>query len=301
MLNALKYADILFFGAKYWLTRFVLRKSIPFIGGFVLNETCNLKCAHCQVANRPNIKEPSFEESVNGLKTLYGLGARLLAITGGEPFHWLDADKNLESVVSEARNMGFRRIAVYTNGTFPLHSSADTVFVSIDGLRETSRKLRGDVYDMVLENIAKSPHNNIIINFTINALNQNEIEEFCRETAVNEKLKGVFFYFHTPYYGRDELFIDKNAKFGIIQRLLDLKRQRMPVLNSYSCLKAIASDSWKRPTNYCQVYSAGEIFECCRAIGNQDACDNCGYLGYTEIVQIMKLRPSAIAAGFNYI
>ena len=291
----------LLFGAGYWLKRFVLRRRIPFIGGYVLNESCNLSCDHCRVSNRGDAKDPTFDEALGGLDALYGRGARLLAITGGEPFHWRDGEKTLEDVILAARRKGFRRISVYTNGTFPLVSSADTIFVSLDGRRESTRKLRGDVYDQVFRNIDESSHGNIIVNFTINALNRGDVEPFCREVAENRKIKGVFFFFHTPYYGRDELFVDKEMKKSIVEILIRMKRIKLPVLNSMACLKAVASDKWNRPTDFCQVYAEGKIVDCCRSNGNRDACDNCGYLGYVEVERIMKLHPSAIAAGFNYI
>ena len=292
----------LFFGASYWIKRFILRQNIPFIGGYVLNESCNLNCSHCQVASNSHDSDPSFEQAMNGIDMLYNKGARLLAITGGEPFYWNNhREKQLEELIIEAKRKGFRRVNVYTNGTFPLESSADTIFVSLDGRRDTSKKLRGDIYDKVMTNINNSSHENIIINFTINALNYQEVEPFCLEIAQNPKIKGVFYYFHTPYYGRDELFVDFELKRKIIDLLLDMKKRKLPVFNSKSALKAVYNDSWNRPTNFCQVYANGQVIDCCRAYKNKDACDNCGYLGYVEVGQIMKLHPSAILGGFKYI
>ena len=86
---------------------------------------------------------------------------------------------DLDDVIKLAREIGFRVISIYTNGTLPIETLADTVFVSLDGLRETNNRLRGDTYDMVMQNIKDSTHPSIIINFTINKRNYTEIERFC--------------------------------------------------------------------------------------------------------------------------
>jgi len=60
-------------------------------------------------------------------------------------------------------------------------------------------------------------------------------------------------------------------------------------------------DDWKRPSKLCYVYDKNKMFQCCRAIGNDDVCKECGYLGYPEIISILKLRPSSLFAAVNYL
>ena len=43
----------------------ILRQRIPFIGGLVINEKCNLRCKHCDVANK-NIPDLSYEDIKKG-------------------------------------------------------------------------------------------------------------------------------------------------------------------------------------------------------------------------------------------
>ncbi len=290
----------LLYGAGYLFRTTLLRQSIPFIGGLVINETCNLQCVQCKVANR-NLPDLSYHDVRHGLQIFYRMGIRSVFIEGGEPFLWKDGNYTLEDVVQAARDIGFAVVSVYTNGTLPIRISADTVFVSLDGRRETNDRLRGKVYDRVLSNIHASECSNICINFTINAHNQHEIEAFCREiravqfsgktvslrgvfdeaipgyrrdcfakprndTAIlrelnspgremhtNPAIKGIFFYFHTPYYGRDELFLNLDERRKIIEQLLRLKRQKFKILNSSACLKAVHKDTWKRPSRLCYV------------------------------------------------
>jgi len=291
------------YAINYLFRTAILRKEIPFIGGLVINEQCNLRCKHCDVANR-DIPDLSYEAIRVGLKQFYDKGIRSVFIEGGEPFLWKDGRYRLGDVVALARKMGFYLVSIYTNGTLPIEVSTDSVFVSIDGLKETNNDLRGsgrNVYDKVIKNIKRSNHPNIIINFTINRNNQSEIEEFCAEIKEYSQIKGIFFYFHTPYYGYDELFLDLDERRKVIKRILSLKKQGYRILNSAACLKGVYKDNWKRPTRTCYVYADKKMYQCCRALGNDIACKNCGYLGYPEIIYILKLRPSAIISAFNYL
>jgi len=299
----LKRLSYLSYAAGYLFETKILRKEIPFIGGLVINEKCNLHCRHCNVANRA-IPDLSYEDIKRGLKDFYDRGIRSVFIEGGEPVLWKDGAYGLEDVIKLARETGFQLVSVYTNGTFPINFSTDSVFVSLDGLKATTNELRGsgeNIYDKILENIKNSAHPNIIINYTINSKNEGEIEAFCAEMAPIKRVRGVFFYFHTPYAGIDELFMDLEKKREIIKRILALKKKGRKIFNSAACLEGIYRDDWERPSKICCVYAGNKTYECCRALGNEEACGNCGYLGYPEIIHILKLRPSSIVSAFNYL
>lgn len=299
-----KRIKYLAYALGYLVDTKIFRKEIPFIGGLVINEKCNLNCTQCSVKNRKNVPDLSYSEAEEGLRTFFDMGIRNVFIEGGEPFLWKDKKKKLEDIVTLAREIGFQLVSVYTNGTFPIRISTDSVFVSIDGLKNTNNSLRGNgknIYDVAMDNIKSSDHENIIINFTINQKNKNEIEEFCQETKKTKQIRGVFFYFHTPYHGVDDLFIDLDEKREIIKGILSLKEKGYRILNSTACLKGVSRDDWKRPSKLCYVYANKKLYQCCRAIGNYVACKNCGYLGYPEIIHILKLRPSAIWSAFHYL
>ena len=281
----------------------ILRQRIPFIGGLVINEKCNLRCKHCDVANK-NIPDLSYEDIKKGLQIFYDKGIRSVFIEGGEPFLWRDGKMRLEEIIQLTRNLGFHLVSVYTNGTFPIVVSADSVFVSIDGLKKTTNELRGrgkNIYDVIVKNIKQSTHPNIIINFTINARNKNDLEIFCEEMSKIKQIKGIFFYFHTPYFGIDELFIGFDEKRIIIELIFSLKKKGYKIFNSNACLRSVARNNWTRPSELCYVYANNKLFECCRANGNEEACHNCGYLGYPEIIHILDLKPTAILSALNYL
>ncbi|MDZ4151176.1 radical SAM protein [Methylicorpusculum sp.] len=302
--RAIKIIRYFFYVGGYLFKIKVLHREIPFIGGLVINEKCNLRCRQCSVSNRVGIPDLTFAEIGKGLDDFYARGIRSVFIEGGEPFLWQEGELRLDDVIQLARKKGFLLVSIYTNGTFPIEVSADTVFVSLDGMREINNELRGrgrNVFDPVIANIRKSTHPNIIINFTINSKNQHELEDFCEFASRIPQIKGLFFYFHTPYYGYDELYLTLEQKRAIIDRILVLKKKGYKILNSTACLRGVAKDDWKRPSKTCYVYANNQSYQCCRAFGNDQACKNCGYLGYPEILYILKLRPSAILAAFNYL
>ena len=187
----MKNLKYLLYGAGFVFKTKILGKELPFIAGLVVGDSCNLNCLHCSVNSNDRSSDLSFDEIESGLRLLYGKGIRLLAITGGEPFHWKDGSKTLNDIISLARDMGFMIISVYTNGTLVLDTDADDVFVSIDGLKETSTKLRGGDYERVISNIENSEHSNIIVNCTINNKNKNEIEELCEYLSHIKNVNGI--------------------------------------------------------------------------------------------------------------
>ncbi len=236
----------------------------------------------------------SLDEICIGLARLHGMGIRVLYIEGGEPFLWHENGRDLEDVVVAARDTGFHSVIVYTNGTFPIHTGANAVFVSLDGTRDCNDLLRGRSFDTIIANINASTHPNILINFTINRINESEIPQFCGEICRNSHIRGIFFYFYTPYAGPDDLSLDNEEKRRIINRLLTLKAGGLPIRNSRAALERVLDGSWRRPSDLCYLYADRMMYRCCRAVGNADICEECGYLGCAEIDCIARLQPGAI-------
>jgi Fe-coproporphyrin III synthase len=288
----------LLFGLKYVLSYRLLNERRPLICGLVVHNRCNLKCLHCRITERPE-ESLSFEMLRRMLDSFYNKGGRTIYFEGGEPFLWQDREYKLEDAVKYAKKKGFLATVVYTNGTFPLETSADTVFISLDGLKKTNDLLRGNVFERIMQNINESDHPSLYINFTINNINKNEIADFCDFINDIKKIKGIFFYFHTPYYGHDELFINKNERKEILTTLLENKG-KYKILNSGAGLKSAIRNDWKRPLNICEIYEGSKTYLCCRFPGNKDLCNDCGYLSYAEIEQVLKMKPSAIRNAIKY-
>ena len=288
----------LLFGLRYVLSYRFLGTKTPLICGLVMNNKCNLKCLHCRITERPD-ENLSFKDSKKLIDSFYNKGGRTIYFEGGEPYLWQDREYKLEDVVKYAKQKGFLATIIYTNGTFPLETSADTVFISMDGLKKTNDLLRGNVFERIMNNINESDHPSLYINFTINNINKDEIPDFCEFMNEVKKIHGIFFYFHTPYYGYDDLFISNNEKKEILTKLLENKG-KYKILNSGAGLKSAIRNDWERPLEICEISEGSKTYKCCRFPGNEELCRDCGYLSYAEIDQVLKLKPSAIRKAIKY-
>jgi MoaA/NifB/PqqE/SkfB family radical SAM enzyme len=286
------------YGIKYIINHQIFRATTPLICGLTVTNKCNLQCRQCRIAER-GLRKLHFAEALQAMDAFYDQGGRTLYLQGGEPFVWRDGKFRLNDIVDYSHKIGYLATIIYTNGTFPLETAADTVFISIDGLQKTHDYLRGTTFDKIMKNIQESNHHSLFINFTINHNNKNEIRNFCEFMHGIPQIKGIFFYFHTPYYGYDDLYIYPAERKRILLNLLDYKR-KYKILNSRAGLKSALRNDWQRPLDICQIYEGGKTCHCCRFPGNPELCENCGYLSYAEIDQTLKLKPSAILNALKY-
>jgi MoaA/NifB/PqqE/SkfB family radical SAM enzyme len=290
--------DHLLFGIKYLTRYWFTGDAGPLICGLVLHNKCNLRCLHCTIINRPSASM-TFNESVSVIDSFYSEGGRCLYLEGGEPFMWNDKAFTINDIADYAKRKGYFAVIIYTNGTHPINSRADTIFVSIDGLMETHDKLRGRSFDKIIQNIKDSSHPSVYVNFTINSFNKDEIEDFCEYADSIKQIKGTFFYFHTPYYGYDDLYLGNGDKTAIIKQLLKLK-SKFKILNSSAGLKSAIRNDWRKNLDICRVYEDGKYYKCCRENRGGELCMECGYLSYAEIDQTLKLKPGAILNALKY-
>ena len=270
----------------------------PLIYGIGITDRCNLSCRGCAVSNtgRPDL---SWERLVEMMHSAYERGFRELYFTGGEPMLWHDGAHSLEDAVVLARGIGFFHVHVYTNGVQGLESSADLVWVSVDGLPGTYELRRGDHFAEVESAIRAPDHPKTAVIYVVDRNTADGIEPFLEWVGASRlPVIGVMFYFHTPYYGRDELYLDADERAPIIDRLLACIRRGLPVMNSRAGLLALRSGHWARRTPAAVVADVDGESVCCRA---PDACcEDCGYAACTEIVEAMRLRPSAVLAMARY-
>ena len=286
------------FGIQYIINHNIFKKNTPLICGITVTNRCNLHCRHCRIASRGK-QHSSFEELIAAINSFYNEGGRTLYLQGGEPFIWHDGKYTIDDLVQYAHKIGFITTIIYTNGTIPLTTSADMVFISLDGLRRTHDFLRGKTFDRIMDNISESNHPSLYINYTINNYNKDEIQDFCKFINDIHHIKGIFFYFHTPYYGFDDLYIEPDERTDILLKLLNYQK-KYKILNSRAGLKSAFKNNWKRPLDICRVYEKGNTYKCCRYPDDPQLCQNCGYLSYAEINQTLKLKPSAILNALKY-
>ena len=259
-----------------------LGKKKPLLGGMKITRNCNLRCRHCPFWRETN-SSLSFTQALSALNTLREWGVRILIIEGGEPFLWQDGVFDIRSIVSEAKKLFFC-VGVTTNGTFPIEVDADIVWVSIDGLKDTHDYIRGESFEKAIAHIEASSHPKIYAHLTINALNWEEIPELVK--FLSTRVKGITVQFHYPYSGQEErLFLPFTQRRMVLDRLIEMKRQGLPVANSYACLEALKDNRWKcRPWMIASVESNGALTHGCYVKGRGDvSCERCGFSAHTEI------------------
>ena len=271
----------------------------PLILGLAITDRCNLGCPSCHLANTGR-RDMTWAEALDKMRSAYERGCRELYFTGGEPTIWRDGDYGLEDLISAARAMGYFHVHVYTNGLEGLDSSADLVWVSIDGLPEVYATRRGDHFAEV-ESAVRAPHRpKTAVIYTVDRNTEVGLEPFLhwvRDTKL--PVVGVMIYFHTPYYGIDELYLDADERAAVIDRLLAAKRAGLPLINSTAGLKALKSGKWPRRLPLALVADVDGESLCCRAADT--VCPDCGYGPCTEIAEAQRLRPSAVLGMVRYV
>jgi len=277
---------------------FVLQRPESLIYGIALTDHCNMRCRGCRVSNtdRPDM---SWVELVNKMQGAWGRGFRELYLSGGEPMLWRDGEYTLEDAIKKAKQIGFFHVHVYTNGLLGTKTSADLVWVSMDGLPEIFERRRGNHFHQVEQAVRESQHPKIAIIYVIDSYTTDGVEPFLQWVqTTNFPVIGVMFYFHTPYYGYDDLYIDREQKAPIIDRLLRCIREGLPVLNSRAGLLALKTGKWPRRLPVARVLDVDGEYICCRA--SDDICPDCGYAACTEITEFQRLRLSAVIGMMRY-
>jgi MoaA/NifB/PqqE/SkfB family radical SAM enzyme len=282
-----------------WAWRSVAcRDPRPLIYGVALTDRCNLRCAGCAIpgAGRPDI---TWSQLVALLQDAHERGFREVYYTGGEPMLWNDGDRTLHDAVQLARGLGFFHVHVYTNGTLGLATPADLVWVSMDGLPATFERRRGRHFEEVEAAVRAPGHPPTAVLYVVDSTTRGGVEPFLHwVSATRLPVLGVMFYFHTPYYGHDDLFLDARQRARAIDAILGCLDEGLPVLNSRAGLLALRSGRWARRTPCAAVADVDGESVCCRA--PDWCCADCGYAACTEIVEALRLRPSAVLAMRRY-
>ena len=276
----------------------VLQRQEPLIYGIALTDRCNLACRGCHVSNtgRPDM---SWDQLVVAMQGAWKRGYRELYFSGGEPMLWRDADHTLINAIAEAKRIGFFHVHVYTNGLLGIETLADLVWVSMDGLPGIFEKRRGDHFQQVERAVRTALHPNVAVIYVIDRNTAEGIEPFLQWVEETKfPIIGVMFYFHTPYYGRDELFLTATERAPIINRLLDCVRTGLPVLNSRAGLFALKSGDWPRRPAIASVVDVDGESVCCRA--TDEVCEDCGYTACIDLTEFQRLRPSAVPGMLRY-
>jgi MoaA/NifB/PqqE/SkfB family radical SAM enzyme len=293
------------FYVAWGIRRILLGHRVPLNCTIILTDRCNLDCRHCTVSNL-GYTPLSLPEVERDLRVLYATGSRIVVITGGEPLLWQDAEGNrVEEVISLVRELGFFRTVICTNGTLPLESTADYLWVSLDGFPHEHNAMRGSIYDVVVRNIASSSHPGLYVNYTISSNNQLMFTRSAESILALPNVRGILFHLYTPYLGGDDsLMLSDDERADTFRRLFAFKR-RHPVrtFNTVAGLRALARDTWRRPTWASVTINNGTLTDCCCRAGiyDDDVCRKCGCTPAVETWVLQTLKPSALVENLRYL
>jgi len=290
----------------YFIRRKVLGHKIPLLASFKLTYRCNLSCIACPFHRRAREKGSSitWDGAMKALEVLKKRGTRIVVFEGGEPFLWRDGDHGLRELVTYAKQH-FVRVAVTTNGTFPLDMPADAVWVSMDGLDGMQDRLRSGSSAQVWSNIEaagrvrKTPW--VMVHFTMNRLNWRELEGLAEKLKRQPAVKGMSVQLFYPYgQGESPLALSDDERRMALEHVIRLKRS-YPIINSERCLRGMIRNNWRcRDDVLINVDPDGTVTQGCyvKSRGEVD-CRQCGFTPVAEASAALDLHLGSIVAGWR--
>lgn len=270
----------------------------PILCGFKLTNRCNLKCRHCPFWRGSKLEELSFKRVKEIIKVLHNDGVRIIIFEGGEPFIWKDKKWDIGDVIDFAKQYFFI-VGITTNGTIDLSKAdPDIIFVSIDGLKKTHDKIRGEVFDKVIKNIENNQYNKrIIANICISKTNHKEIPALIK--FIDSKVFGITIQFFYPYPNTEDLRISQKYRKEILEKIINLKKEGYKILDSKSCLSKLINNDWAcNDFLVSSVDPDGKINYGCYLKNRVDniSCKDCGFAAHCEISLAYQLDLGAINA-----
>ena len=294
-MKSLFYLPWWFFKAKF------LGSKKPLQTVLFINDNCNLACKHCSIyrTKDPNIK--SFDKIKEELEYSYNAGSRFVDFEGGEPTLWQDGDKNLNTLMRLAKEIGFFSTTITTNAQMPFtDSEADSIWVSLDGIGDFHDEIRGKgAFERLVKNIATANHPKLSVNMVINSKNHTSVEETIEFAKNNPDIQSISLNFHTPYKGTEYLFLDWEKRIEVIDLIIRKKKAGYPIMNSVSGLKLMKHNKFKKQcwvTNF--ILSDGTRLTECQG-KTAGMCDSCGLSMAGEMKAVFDLKPDTIFAGIK--
>jgi radical SAM family uncharacterized protein len=216
----------------------------PIFCGHKLTYNCNLRCKMCPFWKRPS-QDLSLEQEKAILKRIYDSGAVGIGFEGGEPL----LRNDLVEILAFSRSLPLHT-SLITNGTL-LESRIDeiapfvngVVYVSLDGLEKTHDAIRGvgGSFGKAVRGIGAAKEKvAVTINTTIMAENVDEIEDLvglAKELGTKISVAVAYEYCSV---NASSAVIGETSK--IARRLIEMKREGYPIVNSIGYLKVLAKE-----------------------------------------------------------
>lgn len=306
-------------------------KDRPLILSHEINSKCNLRCKFCPCWEGEG-GEMSKEEIFGLLKEAKSLGVVLYNAWTVEPL----LREDLPEILEHAHRLGMMT-SLITNGVLLKNrigelSDLDYLSVSMDGI-ESFEELRGFKLDVVLDGIKQATDRGIptAINCVINGKNLDEIEGLiylAMEMGAWISFEPIYEYRGISQEVWKEMGIrDMDRYEKVIDRIIELKKEGAPIINSQSYLKVIKNPSPKFKCHANKVIlhisSDGKIENCraCRDVlgkiedglknvwksskdereGVSKGCGGCLFFGYVESSLLYSLKPEVMLNCGRYV
>lgn len=278
----------------YWAKSVLGFRLGPILGTVIVTDACNLACEHCAVANIRGTHYP-FSAVCADMLALYREGVRAVFLSGGETLLWRDGDRDVNDLVKEAHRIGFRYVAVNTNGTIGLDlPEADLVMVSLDGGRESHDSIRGETFDRIMAAIDAATAPNICLYMAVNTRNVQDIQLVCALARRHEKIRSVSFNIHTPYPGTEHLSLTPEQRRRAACTVKRMMSEGYPVFNIPAGVDAWLDGNWPRPCRQCALMENGQRYVCGRCSEVDGLCAQCGYMFAVEFSLVFQPRLAAV-------
>jgi MoaA/NifB/PqqE/SkfB family radical SAM enzyme len=292
----------MFFYLPLWFIKTrIFGKKIPLQSVIFISDKCNLRCKHCSIYATKNTITKKYKQIKKELEYCYAQGSRFVDFEGGEPTLWQDSDKNLNSLLDLAKEIGFYSTTITTNGQKPFSDiKADSIWVSVDGIGEYHDEIRGrHTFEKLVQNIELANHPHLSINMVVNCLNYKDVDETIEFAKNNPKIEMISINFHTPYKGTEYLRLEHEQRCEVIDKVIAYKRKGYPIMNSVSGLKKMKHLKFKK---YCWVSNFIHVnglktVDC--GGSTQGMCSECGLCMSGEMNSLMNLAPDTIFAGLK--
>ena len=277
----MKLSSFLYF-TYFGIKTILFKKREPILGTVIVTDRCNLHCKHCSVNNITAVMHP-YDQIKKEMQLLYDMGVRILFFCGGETFLWKDENHNLRNLVIEAKQMGFLIVNVVTNGTFPIDlPEANLILLSLDGDKQRHNEIRGNTYDIIMNNIHNATADNICLYMAINKINKDYIRDVCLTARNTKNIRAVSFNFHTPYPDTKELALTKEEKAACCASISQMMKEGAPIFNLKNAFPYLIENQFPTPCHQCVVIENGKLSTCGRCIEIPGLCEQCGYFFVAE-------------------
>lgn len=208
---------------------------VPKLAHIVVNRKCNLFCQHCDWPERFSVeeKETSEKEWRKFVHSFSGVGGKMIAVCGREPFLTKASRSKVATIATQAV-MDKVAIGAINNGHFIdkfISEHPDVKFdyldISLEGLEDINDEIRGKgSFRKAIEGLELAIQNKIaekiFISLTLTNLNIGKLEDFVREIS---DLGCGNFVFHTLVpgeYVNDELKLSDDDFLNLIPQFESL-------------------------------------------------------------------------------